>query len=103
MLKKPLAVALVLSFCLLATPAMAQAGTWMNTPRTSSPTFFSDALAALTSWWGSLLGGAEGEALEKNGCGIDPNGQPLCGGAWSGAEPNGEPGSVGGAGTGSGS
>jgi hypothetical protein len=101
MLKKPLAVALVLSFCLLATPVLAQAGTWTNTPRTSSSTFFSEALAALTSWWGSFLGGAESEApiLAKNGCGIDPNGQPLCG-PMTGAMPNGDPDPVGGPGSG---
>lgn len=81
MLKKPLAVALVLCFCLLATPAIAQAGTWMNTPRINAPNFFSDTLVILASWWGALAGGVESEApvLEKNGCGIDPNGQPLCG------------------------
>lgn len=82
MLKKPLAVVMILALCLLATPAMAQAGTWMETPGTS--TVFTDLFEAFTAWWGSLLGADE--TLEKNGCGIDPNGQPLCGG-WTGAEP----------------
>jgi hypothetical protein len=99
MLKKPLAVALALSFCLLATPAIAQAGTWMKAPRASSSTFLSEKLQALTSLWASLLG-TEGGILEKNGCGIDPNGQPLCGGGWTGAEPNDDPGTVGGSGSG---
>ena len=94
MLKKPLAAALVLSFCLLAIPATAQASPWTNTPRINAPNFFSDTLVILASWCGALVGGAESEAqiLEKNGCGIDPNGQPLCG-PWIEAMPAGETGS----------
>lgn len=97
MLKKPLAVVVILSLVLLATPAMATAGTWTNTPRISSP-LFTDLFEAWTSFWGSLLGGDEAPAgasvQEKNGCGIDPNGSPLCGG-WTGATTNSDSGSEG--------
>ncbi|HSK77134.1 MAG TPA: hypothetical protein VLQ45_11795 [Thermoanaerobaculia bacterium] len=97
MLKKPLAVVAILSLCLLATPAMATAGTRTETPSFGAPTLIMDLFEALTAFWGSLLGGAADEApagaslLEKgNGCGIDPNGQPLCGG-WTGATADSDP------------
>lgn len=93
MLKKPLAVVVILSLGLLATPVTATAGTWTNAPRISSP-IFTDLFEAWTSFWGSLLGGTDeapaGASLqEKNGCGIDPNGNPLCG--WTGATPTSDP------------
>lgn len=94
MLKKPLAVVVILSLGLLATPAMALAGTWTNAPQNGAPTF-TGLFEAWTAFWGSLLGSAADESpassptLEKNGCGIDPNGNPLCG--WTGATPTGDP------------
>ncbi|HSF38209.1 MAG TPA: hypothetical protein VLT87_00365 [Thermoanaerobaculia bacterium] len=97
MLKKPLAVVAILSLCLLATPVTAMASTRTETPSIGAPTLILDLFEAWTAWWGSLLGGAADEApagaslLEKgNGCGIDPNGQPLCGG-WTGATVTGDP------------
>ena len=99
MLKKPLAVVVILSLALLATPVMAAAGTWTNASRISSP-LFTDLFEAWTSFWGSLLGDeapASASVQEKNGCGIDPNGTPLCGG-WTGATPNSDPGETQGSG-----
>lgn len=101
MLKKPLAVVVILSLALLATPVMATAGTWTNAPRISSP-LFTDLFEAWTSFWGSLLGGEEAPSgaslLDKgNGCGIDPNGLPLCGGL-TGATPDSDPGETQGSG-----
>lgn len=100
MLKKPLAVVVILSLGLLATPAMATAGTWTNAPRFEAPTLM-NLFEAWTSFWGSLLGGDEAPASasvqEKNGCGIDPNGQPLCG--WTGATPTSDPGTEPGSGS----
>jgi hypothetical protein len=96
MLKKPLAVVAILSLCLLATPVTAMAGTRTEAPRLGAPTLMMDLFEAWTAWWGSLLGSAADEApartslQEKNGCGIDPNGNPLCGG-WTGATPPGDP------------
>lgn len=80
MLKKPLAVVVILSLCLLAIPVTAIA-----TPRIESTdtgaNLFTDLYEAWTDFWGSLLGTTADEpttAPEKNGCGIDPNGNPLC-------------------------
>ncbi|HKV07005.1 MAG TPA: hypothetical protein VJ725_02635 [Thermoanaerobaculia bacterium] len=80
MLKKPLAVVVILSLCLLATPVTA-----MATPRIEGTdrgaSLFSDLYEAWTAFLGSLLGTPADEptaAPEKNGCGIDPNGNPLC-------------------------
>lgn len=92
MLKKPLAVVVILSLGLLATPAMATAGTWTNAPRFEAPTLM-NLFDAWTAFWGSLLGAeapASASVPEKNGCGIDPNGNPLCGG-WTGAATNEDP------------
>jgi hypothetical protein len=100
MLKKPLAVVAILSLCLLATPVTAMAGTRTETPRLGAPTLIADLFEVWTAWWGSLLSGASDEALqEKNGCGIDPNGNPLCGG-WTGATADSDPGTVEGPGSG---
>ena len=98
MLKKPL-VPVTLCFCLLCAPALAQAAPWKLSrlePGLTAPRI----LSVLAGWWSSLLGGeerAEDTAFEKNGCGIDPNGQPLCGegGPGTGAGTNEEPGTEG--------
>lgn len=80
MLKKPL-ILVALCLCLLFAPALAQAAPWQASrsgPSLTAPRI----LSVLAGWWSFLLGGEEtgGTAIqEKNGCGIDPNGQPLCG------------------------
>jgi hypothetical protein len=100
MLKKPL-VPVALSLCLLFAPALAQAAPWKlsrSEARLTAPRI----LSVLAGWWSSLFEGEErtsGTAVqEKNGCGIDPNGQPLCGeggGPGTGAAPSEDPGTEG--------
>jgi hypothetical protein len=82
MLKKPLAVGIALCLCLcLFAPPLAQAAPLR--PRLESGFAMPRLLSLLEVWWNVLIGGEERTGgttlLEKNGCGIDPNGQPLCG------------------------
>jgi hypothetical protein len=95
MLKKPLVPALC--FCLLFAPVLAQAAPWKLAPRTESSLTVPRVLSVLAAWWSVFLGGEERTGSttiqEKNGCGIDPNGQPLCGtgGGTAGAAAGGDP------------
>jgi hypothetical protein len=88
MLKNKFVVStILLGLCLTLVPAASQA-----MPASWAPG--AETLAKLAHWWdfGSLIGSAPrpGEAPArpvrrqgaplKNGCGIDPNGKPLCGG-----------------------
>ncbi|HYO15957.1 MAG TPA: hypothetical protein VE685_22380 [Thermoanaerobaculia bacterium] len=102
MLKKPLITATSLCLCLLLAPALAQAAPWKLAPRSEATPAVTRLLSILETWWSGLFGGEErrGDTAiqEKNGCGIDPNGQPLCGdgGPGTGAGTNEDPGTVGG-------
>lgn len=89
MLKKPIVVSLCL--CLLLAPALVQAASWTTrAPRPEAVLTVPRVLSVLEAWWSALFGREErtGETAiqEKNGCGIDPNGQPLCGEGGTGGE-----------------
>jgi hypothetical protein len=102
MLKKPLIVVAALCLCLLLAPALAQAAPAKRAPRSESAPAVTRLLSLLEIWWSGLFGGetrtGDTTIQEKNGCGIDPNGQPLCGdgGPGNGAGTSGDPGTVGG-------
>lgn len=104
MLKKPLIVVVSLCLCLLLAPALAQAAPWRLTPRSDAAPKVTRLLSLLETWWSGLFGEEErtGDTAtpEKNGCGIDPNGQPLCGegGPGTGAGTNEDPTAGGGTG-----
>ncbi|HKI05924.1 MAG TPA: hypothetical protein VKK31_28340 [Thermoanaerobaculia bacterium] len=83
MLKKRLViVALVLAFSATLAPAPSQAAPW---GWAGSRTSMADGLVVkIERWLRLLLNGTERPARQepaqqKNGCGIDPNGSPLCG------------------------
>ena len=83
MLKKPLVTVTALCLCLFLAPALAQAAPWRSMPRSEAAPAVTRLVSLLETWWSGLFGGEErtGDTAiqEKNGCGIDPNGQPLCG------------------------
>lgn len=83
MLKKPRIVVAALCLCVLLAPALAQAAPGRLTPRPEAAPAATRLLSILETWWSGLFAGEErtGDTAiqEKNGCGIDPNGQPLCG------------------------
>ncbi len=94
--KKLSAAALVAAFLLILLPAPSRAASrvWTLFPEPSAGLF-----AKIERWWNHLLDGAEHTARpepsipgQKNGCGIDPNGEHVCGpggGANAAAEPAG--------------
>jgi len=81
MLKNKLAtVLLVLAFALLLVPAASQAAP-LRLPHSGGVASLFD---QVVQWWDHLAGHAFGRTpavrstnLPKNGCGIDPNGQPV--------------------------
>jgi hypothetical protein len=83
MLKKRLVVAtLILVFLVAFTPAPSQAAPWGWTAASgpAATGFFT----RIERWLSSFLNGApqgpeRPAQRQKNGCGIDPNGSPLCG------------------------
>jgi len=78
-------MAFLLTLLAAFAPAPSQAAPWGWTPA-SGPAAAS-LFAKIERWWNRVvLNGQEGNGQErpaseqrKNGCGIDPNGQPLCG------------------------
>jgi hypothetical protein len=78
MLKKRFAgTAIALTLVAALMPALSEAA-----PRTRKPqarqAVTLDLFATLTRLWNLTLGTPEGNAWEKNGPGIDPQGKPLC-------------------------
>ena len=74
--KRILFVALALSVWTAIAPAMAHA----RTVRTERVSQWQAAVSVVHFWWGVFLGNTERGTTRdiKNGCGIDPNGVPLC-------------------------
>ena len=80
MLKNRIVVmALLLTLLAAFAPAPSQAAPWGWTA--ASGPAAAGLFVKIERWWNRLLNGQERPAPEqrKNGCGIDPNGQPLCG------------------------
>jgi hypothetical protein len=85
MLKNRIVVmSLVLTLLAAFAPAPSQAAQW-GWNSASGPAAAS-LFVKIERWWNRLLNGQELNGQErpipeqrKNGCGIDPNGQPLCG------------------------
>jgi hypothetical protein len=82
MLKNRIVVmALLLTLLAAFAPAPSQAAPWGWTA--ASGPAAAGLFVKIERWWNRLLTGQERPApaptQHKNGCGIDPNGQPLCG------------------------
>ena len=77
--KRFFTAALVVTFLVMLVPAPSQAASWDRAPL-SGPA--ASLFAKLQSWLGLLVNGPQRQdppqIQQKNGCGMDVNGNPLC-------------------------
>jgi hypothetical protein len=82
----PAAMAVTLLLILMPAPSRAATRSWAPLSRPAASLF-----EKLERWWSQLLNGPErpssSPAWEKQGCGMDPNGNPLCPGTTQGTDP----------------